>query len=479
MISPNRLKNVAGHVIVYIVKKADLFFNVVRLPVDFGMLILAGLTAYILRTQVLASLRPVYFQLNLPLISYLSLVVVVALIFIGAYAISGLYSMKIRFGKAQELLKVIVASSAGIMLVIVLIFLRQELFNSRFLVLGGWVLAMVFVGIGRLLVRYFQHVAVTRYDFGIQHAVLIGGDELAEGLKLQLEQNRSSGYRIIAHWDKPQLEALAQLGDTVDEVLLVTPHYADEQIIDLVDFCHEHHIVFKFVPNLYKTLTKHLDVDTIGAIPVIELKRTPLDGWGKVFKRAIDIIGAGAGLIILSPIFLIIAIAVKLNSRGPVLVSLNRVSRNKEFNLYKFRSMIDNAHALNHELRAKYNDRPDSGPLWKMRDDPRVTGVGKFIRKTRLDELPQLWNVLKGDISLVGPRPHQPDEIARYQKHHKKVLAIKAGATGLAQVSGSSDLPFDEEVTLDSFYIENWSMGMDFKIIFRTIFKMLHDHSAV
>ena len=460
-------------------KKADLFFNVIRLPVDFGMLLLAGLSAYLLRTQVLASLRPVYFQLNLPLLSYLSLVAVVAIVFLGAYAISGLYSMKNRIGKAEELLKVFVASSAGIMLVIVFIFLQQALFNSRFLVLGAWILAILFVSVGRLLVRYFQYVAVTRYDFGIQRAVLIGGDELAKSLRAQLEQNPSSGYRIIAHWDKPQLETLAHMSGRVDEVLLVTPHYADEQIVDLVDFCHEHHIVFKFVPNLYKTLTKHLDVDTIGTVPVIELKRTPLDGWGKVFKRTVDIIGAGLGLIVLSPVFLIIAIAVKLNTKGPVFVSLERVSKNRKFDLYKFRSMIDHAHDLNHELRSKYNDRPNAGPLWKMRDDPRVTAVGKFIRKTRIDELPQLWNVLKGDISLVGPRPHQPDEIALYQKRHKKVLAIKAGATGLAQVSGSSDLPFDEEVTLDSFYIENWSMSMDFRIIFRTVFKMLHDHSAV
>ena len=124
------------------------------------------------------------------------------------------------------------------------------------------------------------------------------------------------------------------------------------------------------------------------------------------------------------------------------------------------------------------NERQD-GPLFKIKNDPRVTRVGKVIRKYRLDELAQFINILKGDMSLVGPRPHQPDEVARYQKHHKKVLAIKAGATGLAQVSGSSDLPFDEEVMLDSFYIENWSLGMDFKIIFRTVFKMLHDHSAV
>jgi len=460
-------------------KKADIFFNVIRLPVDFGMLMFAGVAAYLLRTQVLVSFRPVYFELNLPLVSYLPLVTAVALVFVASYAISGLYSMKIRIGKAEEILKIIVASSAGLMLVIIFIFLQQELFNSRFLVLGAWILAIVFVSIGRLLIRYFQHVAVVRYDFGIQRVVLIGNDTVAQGLKEQLVQSPDTGYRVIAHWETPKLEDLIALGDTVDEVLLVTPHYADGTIIDLVDFCHEHHIVFKFVPNLYQTLTKHLDVDTIGTVPVIELKRTPLDGWGKVFKRGVDVLSASLGLIVLSPVFLVVALAIKLTTPGPVFVSLKRVSKNKNFDLYKFRSMINNAHDLNLGLRQIQNDRPDAGPLWKMKNDPRITPVGKVIRKYRIDELPQFFNIIKGDMSLVGPRPHQPDEVARYQKHHKKVLAIKAGATGLAQVSGSSDLPFDEEVTLDSFYIENWSMGMDIKIIFRTIFKMLHDHSAV
>lgn len=460
-------------------KKADLFFNVLRVPVDFGMLFLAGLTTYLLRTKLLAAFRPVYFEFNLPLFHYLSLVAIVACVFIGVYAISGLYSMKVRIGKAEEFIKVIVASSAGLMLVIIFIFLRQELFNSRFLVLGAWGMAIVFVTLGRLLMRYFQHVAVARYDFGVQRAVLIGNDRLAESLKEQLARQPGSGYRIIAHWETANLEALAALGNSIDEVLLVTPHYADERITDLVEFCHENHITFKFVPNLYQSLTKHFDVDTIGTVPVIELKRTPLDGWGRVLKRFVDIIGSIAGIIVLSPLFLILAIAIKLDSPGPVFARLKRVSKNTEFDLYKFRSMIDKAHDLNHQMRQLRNDRPDAGPLWKMKDDPRVTRVGKITRKFRLDELAQLFNILKGDMSLVGPRPHQPDEVAQYLKHHKKVLAIKAGATGLAQVSGSSDLPFDEEVTLDSFYIENWSMSMDLKIIFRTIFKMLHDRSAV
>jgi lipopolysaccharide/colanic/teichoic acid biosynthesis glycosyltransferase len=139
--------------------------------------------------------------------------------------------------------------------------------------------------------------------------------------------------------------------------------------------------------------------------------------------------------------------------------------------------MVENAEELKPALAA-YNERAD-GPLFKMRDDPRITRVGRVIRRTRLDELPQFVNILVGDISIVGPRPHQPDEIARYEKHHRKVLAIKAGATGLAQVSGSSDLPFEEEVALDSFYIENWSLLLDMRIMIRTAAKMLWDRSAV
>ena len=128
-------------------------------------------------------------------------------------------------------------------------------------------------------------------------------------------------------------------------------------------------------------------------------------------------------------------------------------------------------------MLAALNERTDS-PLFKMKNDPRITRVGRFIRKYRIDELPQLWNVFRGDVSLVGPRPHQPDEVERYEKHHRRVLAIKAGVSGLAQISGSSDLPFEEEVALDTFYIENWSLWRDIKIIILTILKIFRDKSA-
>ena len=158
-------------------------------------------------------------------------------------------------------------------------------------------------------------------------------------------------------------------------------------------------------------------------------------------------------------------------------VHLERISRGRRFKLIKFRSMIRNAEELKSSLMP-FNERKDS-PLFKMKNDPRVTGIGRTLRKYRLDELPQLWNVFVDNISLVGPRPHEPVEIDRYQKHHRKVLAIKAGITGLAQISGSSDLPFEEEVALDTFYIENWSFYQDIKILIFTFLKLFRDRSAV
>lgn len=462
-------------------KKADLFFNVIRLPVDFLMLILAGLAAYLLRTDLLAGYRPVLFQFELPLASYLSLVVVVSLLFLGIFALSGLYSMKVRMSRLAEFSRIVISSLAGIMLVIIYIFLRQQLFNSRFLVLGTWVMAIIFVTVGRQLVRFYQHVAVGRYNFGVHRLVLIGDDELAQKMKEEIAATPSVGYRVIAHWPKPDMEKLIALGDSVDEVILASPNYASNHIVELVDYCHEHHIVFKFVPNLYQTLTRHFDVDVVSGVPVLELKRTPLDGWGRVFKRTIDIVGAGAGLVVCSPIFAVVALAIKLNTPGPVFIHQERISGRRRFHLLKFRSMIavdpDGSADSMKEKLAEFNERP--GPLFKIKNDPRITSVGRFIRKTRIDELPQFWNVLRGDISLVGPRPHLPDEVRKYEKRHRRVLAIKAGATGLAQVSGSSDIPFDQEVAMDSFYIEHWSLWMDLKIIFKTMFKMFHDRSAV
>src|SRR3989338_5654767 len=459
-------------------KKADLFFNVLRLQVDFFMLLVAGVTTYILRTEILQTFRPVLFEFNLPLVKYLYLVIFVSVLFITSYAVSGLYSMRVRMGITEEFSKILVASSAAIMAIIIYIFLRQELFNSRFLVLGGWFFGILFVVLGRILVRYLQIFFVTKRNFGVHRIMVVGNDHVATSIIDYITQNPASGYRVVKHLLNPEVEEIkASVGNPgVDEVILVNHDYPANKIVELIDFCNENHLIFKFVPNLSQTMTTNYEVDVINGMPLIELKRTALDGWGKVIKRVLDVFYGTLSLIILSPLIALIALSIKWETEGPVFARLKRVSKNKEFDLLKFRGMIKNAEELKPHL-VVFNERQD-GPLFKIKNDPRITGVGRFIRRYRFDEIPQFWNILKGDMSLIGPRPHQPDEIERYEKHHKRVLTIKAGATGLAQVSGSSDLLFDQEVTFDTFYIEKWSLWLDLKIIIKTIVKVFTDRSA-
>lgn len=460
-------------------KKSELIFSALLLPVDYLMLILAGVATYFSRTKILSAFRPVLFEFNLPFEKYLVLIIFVSIIFITAYAVSGLYNLTTTRGQIAELSRVVVASSASVMAVIIYIFLRQELFNSRFLVLGAWFFAILFVSAGRFLMRRLQKVLVSRFDFGTHKVMVIGDDDLSQKMVQDMGLNPSFGYRVVKHLLNPEkAEIKMAIGNPgVDEVILANPNYPAEEVVELVDFCHENHIIFKYVPNIYQTLTTNFAIDTLSGAPLVELKRTALDGWGKIIKRGIDIACSLFALIITSPILAATAFAIKWESEGPVFVRLDRISRNKKFCLLKFRSMINNAEKYKN-LLWQYNEREDS-PLFKMKNDPRVTKVGKFLRRCRLDEFPQFWNVLKGDISLVGPRPHQPDEIERYQKHHRRVLAIKAGVTGLAQISGSSDLPFEKEVALDTLYIENWSLAQDIKIMLLTFLKLFRDRSAV
>lgn len=196
----------------------------------------------------------------------------------------------------------------------------------------------------------------------------------------------------------------------------------------------------------------------------------------EVIKRLIDIVCSFLGVLVLSPLFIIIAIIIKMTSKGPVFFSQKRVGKNgKEFDMYKFRSMVVNAEELKEKLAAK-NEM--SGPMFKMKDDPRVTKVGKFIRKTSIDELPQLWNVLKGDMSLVGPRPSLPKEVAQFDKWMHKRLEVKPGLTCYWQVSGRSNIDFEDWMKLDIKYVDERSTWIDIKLIFKTVGVLFGDKNA-
>jgi exopolysaccharide biosynthesis polyprenyl glycosylphosphotransferase len=277
--------------------------------------------------------------------------------------------------------------------------------------------------------------------------------------------------------DKAKLLKELTAKERVDEVLLADPDLPKDQRYQLIDTANELHLDFKYAADIMGLARINTETVTLSGIPIVEVKKTSLEGWGRISKRIFDLLISVLLLIITSPLFLIISVLIKLESSGPVLYVNQRIGgKGRQFGLLKFRSMVKDAEAMKERLLAQ-NERGE-GPLFKLKNDPRITRMGKFIRRWSIDELPQLINVLKGELSLVGPRPHEPHEVAKYQKHHKRLLDIKPGLTGLAQVSGRSDLPFEDEVKLDVYYIENWSLWLDLKILLQTPRAVLSARSA-
>lgn len=458
-------------------KKAEIIFKVLLVPVDFLMLIAAAFAVYFLRlSPLVAQYRPVMFDISPA--QFLVIVLAIVPFWTLVFALAGMYRIKQK-NHLEEFFGIVSASTLAMFGILLYLFLRREWFDSRFLIFAVWPSAIFFVSLGRILVRKLKKYSISHYNVGIQKVLIVGKDKTTELLLKEIHHHPNLGYRLAHHFDNLNLEEIRHFMERqeINAIWLGGEDYTKDELLAVADFCEENHLVFRFVPNLFQTLTANIDIETLAGVPLIELKRTPLEGWGRVMKRTMDVAGAIAGIIAFSPIFAIVPILIKINSRGPVIVKLKRVSLGKEFELYKFRSMVANAHEMKKEL-LKYNEREEAGPLFKMKKDPRITGVGKYLRKLRIDEFPQFFNVLKGDMSLVGPRPHEPEEVAKYQRHHKKLLTIKAGITGMAQVSGSSDLPFEDEVKLDTYYIENWSLPLDIKIIFKTAAIMFTDRSA-
>jgi len=466
-------------------KKSKLIFTAILVPVDYLMLVFAGLAAYALRTsEFIAKWRPVLFSLNLPFERYLGLVLFIAFVWLIIFAVAGLYEIR-KNRLWTDFLRIIIATSAGLVGIIIYIFIQRQWFDSRFLLLAAWISAIIFVSWGRLLIGAIQRYLLSRYRFGAHNVLLIGGDVISLEITREIEERPSLGYRLIRHFpDLILLQVKEAINEQkIDDVILANPDFPRDTVVELIDFCEEKRVNFKFVPNLFQTLTTNVEFDALGAVPLIELKHTALDGWGKIIKRVTDFLGAVTGIIIFLPVMAVIALLIKLDSKGPVVYKNERVGQRRIFNTYKFRTMkreyctgsqydtTGQASRFEDELAAKQSGR--RGPVFKIIDDPRRTKLGRFLERTSLDELLQFFNVFKGEMSLVGPRPHMPKEVARYEKWHKKVFNIKPGITGLAQISGRSEIDFDEEAKLDIYYIEKWSLGLDLKILLKTPFVVL------
>lgn len=467
-------------------KKIELFFSAILLPLDFCMLLVAALLAYFLRFEsVVTELRPVIYEL--PFSEYFGGVVLIALAWILIFVIAGLYQIK-RRKVSNELVRIFLACSTGILAVIVLIFFQRELFSSRFLVLATWGLTIGLIALERLFIRYIQH-ALYRGGIGLHNVIIIGSDKTTDRIVRILKSNPGLGYRVLATFngfDSQVEQAILKIHKKqgVDEIILTEPTASKNLALRILGFADANHIIFKYTADLFATQATNITIETLAGVPIVEMARTPLDGWGKIIKRIFDIIGSLFFIIITSPFMLLSALAIAIESRGPIIFKNERVGqRGEKFMTFKFRSMYsefsigdqfkNQKKALEMEKKLIKSKSIKEGPVYKIADDPRITRVGKFIRKYSIDELPQFFNVLAGNMSLVGPRPHQPREVEHYKKEHIQILFIRPGITGLAQISGRSDLEFDEEARLDIYYIEHWSPWLDMWIILKTPFIIL------
>jgi exopolysaccharide biosynthesis polyprenyl glycosylphosphotransferase len=463
-------------------RRLDLTFSALLLPLDFLALLAAAATAYALRfSKTFVEIRPLLQDLPFP--QYLATAAFFAVIWLVIFAIAGLYTMRHR-KIVNELGRVILASTAGIMVVIATVFFRREFTTSRFIVLAFWGLAIFYVWIFRLILRTMRH-ELLRARVGHQRLVLVGQDEAAQHLRELYRTRPILGFTVVKTykiWQDAAAREIAKLREQnlVDGILLADPAMPKDESLNLIAFAEDNHLTFRYLADPFAARFTNIEVSTSEGIPIIEVKRTPLDGWGRIIKRAFDIVFSLIILILVSPVLLVTMLVLILEDGLPVIFQNVRVGeRGVSFKTYKLRSMwrrfcigpqFEGANKKNLELEANLIKQKSikEGPLYKIAGDPRVTPIGHFIRRWSIDELPQFWNVLIGNMSIIGPRPHQPREVAKYLPHQRRVLAIKPGITGMAQVSGRSDLTFEEEANLDVWYIEHWSLALDLTILLKT-----------
>ncbi len=380
-------------------------------------------------------------------------------------------------------------SAVGIMLVVALAwsFVVRPLVYSRLLLFEWGILMISLISLDRALVLLVQ-AQLRKRGVGIKRIVIVGAGEVGRRVMRTVVARPDLGYEIAGYVDDNPDKGQGRIGrfqgfgsvdnlsklidaEEVDEVIITLPWNYHRRILSVLRACARRDVKARLVPDIFQISLSRVEVGDLGGLPLIEIQEIAFNRAELAIKRIIDLTGAFVGLIVGWPILLLIAIAIKLDSRGPVLFRQLRVGqRFHHFWIYKFRTMRVGAED---ELDALRDQSEVDGPLFKIREDPRVTKVGHFLRQTSLDELPQLINVIKGEMSLVGPRPPIPEEVAQYLPWHKRRLSVPPGISGLWQVSGRSELTFDEMVLLDLYYIEHWSPWMDMSILLRTVPKVL------
>lgn len=463
-------------------KDYGIIFHICLILGDALAIILSFLTAYFVRTHL--DQRPFYFESN-PL-QFLASMLYLLPIYLIILACFGLYKKSIFSGKSRwiEMMRVFLASITGMMAIITRdFFFDLDLFPVRVMALYSAAACFVLLCIFRGAVRFARNIALKHSKNATLAAVIVGNHANTEYLADYISAFPESGFRLagvvagVKYIPKDlRNKQYSSLKDAMKKAHPDVVFQTDEKHSDYVyRQTLNHHLAYYYVPSSMALSSQVGELELIGSTPAIFVPVTPLAGNAKFIKRLTDIVIGGIALIIAIIPMLLIWLAEKISDpKSPAFYSEVRLSRyNQHFRIYKFRSMKMEYCGMSPEeafrkmgkpgLIKKYRKNGD-----KIDDDPRITRLGKFLRATSLDELPQLFNVLKGDISLVGPRALVPGELRHYGDR-SLLLSVKSGLTGLAQVSGRRDISFEERRALDIYYIQNWSLGLDMRILFRTI----------
>jgi len=457
-------------------KRSEAIFGIIRIPLDALAVWSALLLSYQLRASnidLLPGTQLLEPSLSLPALPYYisSFVVPSMLVFILASAILGLYALRATMSAWRELGLIGIATVVWLVIVIAWYFLvLKQLFFSRALLFQAFFFLFLIAATQRMLLTLIQRFLL-RSGIGKMLVVSIGSQPLVQSALDTLQFD--SHYTYLGHLRNVSELSTLEEKQEIDLVIQTDPAPQSQETIVLIEYCRSHHLGYGFLPPVLADVPHLLVVEALGLLPLVRLQPTPLDGWGRIAKRVFDILLSLTLCVLFLPLFLFLTLCILVESGWPILYVSKRVGQHgrKCVNVLKFRSMKQSADQEKEALQA-FNHRKD-GPLFKMKDDPRVTPLGKILRRWSLDEVPQLLNVLRGDMSLVGPRPHLTQEVALYSPQQRRVFAVKPGISGLAQVSGRSDLGFVDEVRLDLKYIEEWSLLLDLWILWRTAFAVL------
>jgi exopolysaccharide biosynthesis polyprenyl glycosylphosphotransferase len=466
---------------------ASLVYSLILVVGDFLALVVAFTGAYILRGPL--STVPVAHPI--PAGAYLSIFLILLPFWILFFGLLGLYSSSIQEKRFNELGRLLIGSFVGLLFVISYGYaVNRTIFPARLVPLYGFILAFVFLVGFRNLARSAR-AYLYKYDIGITNILIVGNTKVATELVSSLSNSRVSGYRIVgivgskSHTPGrfPHIPVFDSFAEAVKKIhtgdihsIVQTELYvAQVANNEILEFAQTHHIAYRFLPGNSELFVGNIAVELFRSqIPVIAVHQTALIGWGRIIKRLFDLLVSIVAFTILSPLLLLISLLILIFNPGAVIFKQKRITRfDNRFNAYKFRTMKRKYSNRDPAVVFKELGRQDLVKAYqnaqKLTNDPRISLFGKFLRRFSLDELPQLINVIKGDISLVGPRAVVPAELKYYENKGPMLLSVKTGITGLAQVSGRSNLDYYERAKLDLYYIQNWSFWLDLMILVKTL----------